>query len=63
MRFDDGLQTAVKLLVDSFGPSCLSRMGIVYTKALNTSPEAATLQQARRVGIAWKVLVYCLAAI
>lgn len=33
-RFDAGMQDAVKLMVDSFGPKCLSNMGIVYTQAL-----------------------------
>ena len=32
-RFDDGMQCAVKLLVDSFGPGCLGNLGIVFTKA------------------------------
>ena len=32
-RFDSGMQDAVKLLVDSFGPNCLNNMGIVFTKA------------------------------
>ncbi|KAL5464129.1 hypothetical protein EMCRGX_G033096 [Ephydatia muelleri] len=31
-RFDSGMQDAVKLLVDSFGPNCLNNMGIVFTK-------------------------------
>ena len=33
-RFDAGMQDAVKLIVDSFGPECLSHMGFVFTKAL-----------------------------
>ena len=39
-RFDAGMQDAVKLLVDSFGPKCLNNMGIVYTRAYGmVSPE------------------------
>lgn len=41
-RFDAGMQDAVKLLVDSFGPSCLSQMGFMFTKAFGfTSAEDA----------------------
>jgi hypothetical protein len=32
-RFDDGMQAAVKLLVDSFGPRVLAHMGILFTRA------------------------------
>ena len=32
-RFDDGMQNAVKLLVDSFGPAFLNNFGIVFTRA------------------------------
>jgi hypothetical protein len=32
-RFDSGLQAALKLFVDSFGPECLAHLGVVYTRA------------------------------
>ena len=32
-RFDDGMQAAVKLLLDSFGPGLINNLGIVFTRA------------------------------
>ena len=58
-RFDSGMQDAVKLLYDSFGPGCLKNMGIVFTKASGMVTPAAlakkTLELAdiisRRTGV------------
>lgn len=39
-RFDGGMQAAVKLFVDSFGPQCLANFGLVFTRAFGTLDEA-----------------------
>ena len=41
-RFDAGMQSAVKLLVDSFGPQLLTHMGILFTKEMRK--DVASLQ-------------------
>jgi energy-coupling factor transporter ATP-binding protein EcfA2 len=42
-RFDRGMQDAVKLLVDSFGPECLACMGVMFTRHMYK--EAAEARQ------------------
>ena len=44
-RFDAGMQDAVKLMVDSFGPKCLGNMGIVYTRATGTISPAESVNR------------------
>jgi len=48
-RFDDGMQNAVKLFVDSFGPESLNHMGIMFTKAMGPEkpPGSADSRQKR----------------
>lgn len=50
-RFDSGMQDAVRLLVDTFGPQMLEQMGIIFTRAtLRTSEETiAWMQSFRRL--------------
>ena len=51
-RFDAGMQDAVKLIVDSFGPGCLAHMGFVFTKAFGgVTPEAAQAKAAEFAAI------------
>jgi hypothetical protein len=38
-RFDSGMQDAVRLLVDTFGPAMLRHMGIIFTRATLRTPE------------------------
>jgi predicted GTPase len=45
VRFDDGMQNAIKLLVDSFGPAMLGHVGIVFSHAYgDVTPEKARLE-------------------
>jgi hypothetical protein len=43
-RFDSGMQDAVKLFVDSFGPEYLGRVGIVFTHAYGKITSEAAAQ-------------------
>jgi hypothetical protein len=42
-RFDDSMQDAVKILVESFGPDVLGNMGFVFTHSLGKISSAAAL--------------------
>ena len=40
-RFDDGMQNAVKLLVDTFGPQMLKQTGVLFTRSLTLESDHA----------------------
>lgn len=48
-RFDSGMQDAVKLLVDSFGPSVLAHMGILFTRAYGQKSRQQAAVQAETI--------------
>ena len=48
-RFDSGMQDAVKLLVDSFGPTCMNNMGIVFTKAYGVISSEISRKRAAQI--------------
>ena len=48
-RFDGGMQDAVKLVVDSFGPGCLGHVGLVFTKAYGQVTAAEAQQKAGEI--------------
>jgi len=49
-RFDDGMQNAVKLIVDSFGENSVHRLGIVFTKASGKRSRKQAKQRAQEIG-------------
>ena len=65
-RFDAGMQDAVKLLVDSFGPSCLSNMGIAYTRAYGmVAPDESkqhTIEYSKMISTRIGIPIYHLAS-
>lgn len=48
-RFDDGMQNAVKLLADSFGPPMLARLGIVFTNAIGRRSKEQAVRTAAEI--------------